>query len=141
MAKHLLKLGEPVWVCDVAATPVAELVTAGAHAAANPRTLATQCRVIGLCVRDDADVEALLYDDDGLLANLAPDAVIAVHSTVTQAALLRWARDAQTRGLHLIDGPITGGASGAASAATTEVRRVGKECVGKCGTRGGRCTY
>src|SRR3546814_11343318 len=58
MAKHLLKLGEPVWVCDVAATPVAELVTAGAHAAANPRTLATQCRVIGLCVRYDADVEA-----------------------------------------------------------------------------------
>src|SRR3546814_9196395 len=42
MAKHLLKLGEPVWVCDVAATPVAELVTAGAHAAANPRTLATR---------------------------------------------------------------------------------------------------
>src|SRR3546814_7215763 len=44
-------------------------------------------------------------------------AVIAVHSTVTQAALLRWARDAQTRGLHLIDAPITGGASGAESAA------------------------
>src|SRR3546814_5439809 len=42
MAKHLLKLGEPVWVCDVAATPVAELVTAGAHAAANPRTLRSE---------------------------------------------------------------------------------------------------
>src|SRR3546814_18499100 len=56
MAKHLLKLGEPVWVCDVAATPVAELVTAGAPAAANPRTLATQCRVIGLCALRRASV-------------------------------------------------------------------------------------
>src|SRR3546814_20919059 len=65
-------------------------------------------------------------------------AVIAVHSTVTQAALLRWAREAQTRGLHLIDAPITGGASGAESAALCAMvggetrsgeRRVGTECV------------
>ncbi|NGY04871.1 NAD(P)-dependent oxidoreductase [Solimonas terrae] len=116
MAQHLLKLDEPVWVCDVAAAPVAELVAAGANGAATPRALAAQCRVICLCVRDDADVESLLYGDEGLLATLASDAVIAIHSTVTQAALLRWAQDARMRGVHLIDAPISGGESGARAA-------------------------
>ncbi|MGH8445281.1 MAG: NAD(P)-dependent oxidoreductase, partial [Solimonas sp.] len=115
MARHLLKLGEPLLVHDVAAAPVAELVALGARAAA-PRELAAQCRIVGLCVRDDHDVEALLYGADGMLEHLPADAIVAVHSTVTQAALLRWAGDAARRGVHVVDAPITGGASGAEGA-------------------------
>ena len=116
IARHLLKLGEAVHVHDVAATPMQELAAAGAIAEPTPSSLARHCRHVGLCVRDDHDVEQLLYGNDGLLQTLPKDAVIAVHSTVTQAAVLRWAADAQTRGLHLIDAPITGGAGGAEAA-------------------------
>ncbi|WP_051362019.1 NAD(P)-dependent oxidoreductase [Solimonas soli] len=112
MAKHQLKLGEPLLVHDVAQAPLDELAALGATPA-SPRVLAAQCRIVGLCVRDDKDVEGLLYGPDGLLEQLPADAIVAVHSTVTQAALLRWAADAQARGLHIVDAPITGGASGA----------------------------
>lgn len=115
MARHLLKLGEPVYVHDLAPAPLAELVALGAQAA-TPRELAAQCRVVGLCVRDDRDVNALLHGDDGLLANLRADAIVAVHSTVTQAALLRWAGEAEARRVHVVDAPITGGAAGAEAA-------------------------
>jgi 3-hydroxyisobutyrate dehydrogenase-like beta-hydroxyacid dehydrogenase len=113
MARHLLALSEPVWVYDLASAPVAELKALGARAAATPAELAGECRVIGLCVRDDRDVDALLQGADGLLAQARADTVIAVHSTVTQASVLRWAEQGRARGVHVIDAPITGGASGA----------------------------
>jgi len=116
MARHLLKLSEPVWVHDVQAATVAELSALGAQAASGPKQLAEQCRIVGVCVRDDRDVEQLLYGDEGLLQNLAADSIVAIHSTVTYDSVLRWARDAAVRGLHLIDAPITGGAAGAEAA-------------------------
>jgi len=116
MAKHLLKLPEPVWVYDVAAAPLAELAGLGAKIAADAAQLAGECRIIGVCVRDDSDVEALLYGECGLLQNARADTVVAIHSTVTQAALLRWVEAGAARGVHVIDAPITGGSAGAEAA-------------------------
>ncbi len=113
MARRLLKLGGTVTVYDVNPVPLQELEAAGAKVAESPAQLAAACEVIGLCVRDDADVEALLRGAEGLLENAARGSIIAIHSTVTQKALLNWAEDAAARGLDLIDAPITGGAAGA----------------------------
>lgn len=119
MARQLLKLGEPVWVCDVAETPLAELAQLGARASLHPRELAEHCRIIGLCVRDAREVEQLLQGAQGLLEHLAADTVIAVHSTVAQADVLKWVAQAQRRGIHLIDAPISGGAAGAEAGTLT----------------------
>lgn len=113
MARHLLALNEELWVYDVAQAPVAELAAAGAKAAASPAELAERCRYIGLCVRDERDVESLLQGPDGLLARAQPDTLIAVHSTVPHTAILRWFEQAAAAGKHLIDAPMTGGAGGA----------------------------
>jgi 3-hydroxyisobutyrate dehydrogenase-like beta-hydroxyacid dehydrogenase len=118
IARQLLKLDEEVWVYDLAAQPVAELAALGAHGARNARELAGRCRMIGLCVRDAADVEVLLHGG-GLLAGLAADSIIAVHSTVARADVLQWFAQARARGIHLLDAPITGGAAAAESASLT----------------------
>lgn len=112
MACNLVGEDFEAWVYDVQQAPVAELVALGAHAAGSPAEMAARCGVIGVCVRDDADVEALLYGPHGLLENAALDTVIAIHSTVTQAGLLRWARDAKEAGVALIDAPVTRGTGG-----------------------------
>ena len=119
MARQLLKLGEELWVYDLAAAPVAALTALGARAAASPRELAQRCRYVGVCVRDEPEVAAVLEGADGICAHLPAGGVVALHSTVTQAAVLRWARAAASRGLHLIDAPITGGAVAAESATLT----------------------
>lgn len=131
MARHLFKLGEPLYVHDVAQGPLDELVGLGARTA-TPRAMAAECRIIGLCVRDDGDVESLLDGADGLLRNMAANSVVAVHSTVTQAALLRWSRQAAERGIHLIDAPITGGASGAEAATLAYMVGGPAEIVERC---------
>ncbi|MFM7273750.1 MAG: NAD(P)-dependent oxidoreductase, partial [Gammaproteobacteria bacterium] len=112
MAKNLVGDAFEAWVHDVSPAPVAELVALGAKAATSPAELAAACELIGLCVRDDRDVESLLHGEGGLLANARPGTVIAVHSTVTQAGLLRWAGEAAARGIHLIDAPVTRGRLG-----------------------------
>lgn len=113
MARRLLQLGGGVTVYDVNPTPLKELEGLGARVAQTPAQLARASEVIGICVRDDADVETLLRGAGGLLENAARGSVIAIHSTVTQKALLGWAQDAAAHGLHLVDAPITGGAPGA----------------------------
>jgi len=109
MARNLVCDTLEAWVYDVRPEPVAELAALGARAAATPAEMASNCRVIGVCVRDDTDVEALLHGPDGLLAHAAPGTAIAIHSTVTQAALMRWAADAATKSIDLVDAPITRG--------------------------------
>lgn len=131
MARHLLKLGEPVCVHDLAQAPLRELAGLGAQVMA-PRLMAQQCRLIGLCVRDEGEVECLLHGDEGLLQGMAPDSIIAVHSTVAQAAILRWSRQAALRRVHLLDAPITGGAAGAEAADLVYLVGGAKELVERC---------
>jgi 3-hydroxyisobutyrate dehydrogenase len=102
-------------VYDVYAPAVEELVAAGAVGCASVAELAAACSHIGICVRDDAQVQELLHGDDGIFAHAGKGTLIAIHSTVTQAGLLRWAQEAADLGLKLIDAPITGGADRAAA--------------------------
>ncbi|MCG8414850.1 MAG: NAD(P)-dependent oxidoreductase [Pseudomonadales bacterium] len=101
-------------VYDVYQPAVDELVSKGAIGCQSVAELAKACGHIGICVRDDQQVEALLYGEEGIFANAVKETVIAIHSTVTQANLLKWANEATELGIHLIDAPITGGAHRAA---------------------------
>ena len=82
----------------------------GATGCASVAALAKACVHIGICVRDDDQVQSLLYGDDGIFAHATPGTMIAIHSTVTQANVLLWAQEASDLGFNLIDAPITGGA-------------------------------
>lgn len=113
MASHLITDTIKLYVYDVFEAAMTDLVAAGATAAQSPAEIAKHCSYIGLCVRDENDVESLLYGDEGLFSCAAKDTLIAIHSTVTQASLLRWAADAKQHNMLLIDAPMTGGAAGA----------------------------
>ena len=114
-AKRLLGEQFQAHVYDLAAEPVRELAAAGAMAAASVAELARNCAHIGICVRDEAEVESLLYGQEGLFVQAAPGTLVAIHSTVTRAAILKWAADADDSGIRLLDAGISGGAQGAAA--------------------------
>ena len=101
-------------VYDVYLPVMKELSEAGATACASIADLTQKCAHIGICVRDDAEVDVVLSGDGGVLANAARDTLVAIHSTVTQANIFKWAERASALGLHLLDAPITGGAHKAA---------------------------
>lgn len=112
-ARRLLGNRYRVHVYDIDPGPVAELAAAGAVGCGSAAELARSCTHIGICVRDEPQVESLLYGEEGILAQAAAGTLVAVHSTVTRAAILKWAADAAAQGIRLLDAGISGGAQGA----------------------------
>ncbi len=132
-AEHLICDEFDAHVFDVYRPLVDELAKKGAIACESPAELASSCEHIGVCVRDDIQVEELLHGSGGLLANAAENTIIAIHSTVTQANLLKWGAEAAESGIHLIDAPITGGAHRAADGTLCYMVGGPKNIVERCG--------
>jgi 3-hydroxyisobutyrate dehydrogenase len=107
MAMHWARGNEPLVVFDVVAQATADLVAAGAKAAVSVAELARQARIIGICVRDDKEVEQVLSGPSGILENARPDTVVAIHSTVKQESILEWHERGTTRSMHIIDASVT----------------------------------
>lgn len=93
--------GIDLQVYDVAPAPVAELVAAGATAAASVRELDVD--VVCVMVRDDDQVRAVAAD-------VPHDVVLVVHSTVAPSTPGELAAEGHT----VLDAPVSGGAMGAA---------------------------
>lgn len=74
--------------------------------------------LVGVCVRDDADVHAVIAGADGLLGTMR-GGVIAIHSTVRPSTVVDLADRAADHGVALIDAAVSGGADGAAKGALT----------------------
>jgi 3-hydroxyisobutyrate dehydrogenase len=111
MAKRLAAAGLETTVYDVA--PGRDAQVPDARGAASPREVAAASDVVGLCVRDDADVQAVMRGDTGVLAGAARGAIVAIHSTVQPATVIEVAALAAERGVAVVDACITGGAAGA----------------------------
>jgi 3-hydroxyisobutyrate dehydrogenase-like beta-hydroxyacid dehydrogenase len=72
------------------------------------RELGARCELVGVCVTADADVEAVVLGDDGVLAGMDRGGVIAVHSTVSPSTCLGLAAIAAERGVTVVDAPVDG---------------------------------
>ncbi|MBW2714008.1 MAG: NAD(P)-dependent oxidoreductase [Deltaproteobacteria bacterium] len=112
MALHIAPIFD-LMVFDIAPDALTELENAGARIAANLAELGTQCEFVGVCVRDDSQVESVALGTSGLLENMQPDSILSIHSTVHPRTITKIQRHARERGIHVVDAPITGGAPGA----------------------------
>lgn len=119
MAARIVAGGFPTTVHDRRAEACVALAARGARVAASPAAVAAAAEVIGICVRDDADVEAVLHGADGILATATPGTVLAIHSTITPQTVRACGAAAAASGVMLLDAPITGGAAGAESGTLT----------------------
>jgi 3-hydroxyisobutyrate dehydrogenase-like beta-hydroxyacid dehydrogenase len=111
MALRLAASPHDLTVYDVASGPLAELASAGASVAGDVASLADEVEVLCVMVRDDAQVREVL---DGVLADPHEGLVVVVHSTVAPETAEELALLAASRGVRLVDAPVSGGAVGAA---------------------------
>ncbi len=117
IARCMVEKGLETTVCDIADPPAEELVAKGAKRATTPRQLAEQCDVVGVCVRDDAEVREVCFGADGFFASARPGLVIAIHSTVYAETVLEAGAAAEERGMQVLDACVTGGPMAAEAAA------------------------
>ncbi|WP_340315842.1 NAD(P)-dependent oxidoreductase [Rhizorhabdus argentea] len=86
-----------------------------AQVAQSPAEIGKEADVVGLCVRDDADVTAVTAGSDGLFETMGKGGIILVHSTVSPATIHRLAAQAAAKGIDLVDAAVTGGPGRAAA--------------------------
>jgi 3-hydroxyisobutyrate dehydrogenase len=84
-----------------------------AEIAGSPAALAAASDLVCVCVRSDADVEAVIDGPDGVLSGINEGGVIAVHSTVHPDTCLRLAERAASQGVAVVDAPVSGGGAAA----------------------------
>jgi 3-hydroxyisobutyrate dehydrogenase-like beta-hydroxyacid dehydrogenase len=108
MAKNIVTKGHPLVVLGHRnREPVEHLKSLGAREAATPRELAQQCDIVHLCVTGSPQVEANMRGADGLLAGARPGTVIVDCSTSNPVSTLALAEEAQARGVHFVDAPLS----------------------------------
>lgn len=109
VAKTLLRNGYAVAVRDILPQRQEEAVAAGAIACHSPRAMAQRCDTIITLVLDDRQTEEVLFGADGAIHGLRPDAVVIVSSTLAPETLEAVAERLNTRGVGVLDAPVSGG--------------------------------
>lgn len=87
--------------------------------ATTPADAARDRDVVVTCLPVSSDVESLLDGPDGLLATLAPGAVLVDCTSGDPATSRRMAARLAERGVGFLDAPVSGGVSGAEQGALT----------------------
>jgi 3-hydroxyisobutyrate dehydrogenase len=113
MARNLLRAGHFVTVHNRTPARMAPLVDAGATAASSPRDVASRSDVVVTSVSDTPDVEAVVAGPGGLLEGATAGLLVVDTSTIAPAAARALAERAATKGVDLLDAPVSGGEQGA----------------------------
>ncbi len=128
MAQNLLKAGHPVMVWNRTREKTAPAAAAGATVADSLPHLARACDLIFICVADTPDVEAVLFEAEGLAEGLANGKTVVDHSTISPEATVDFARRVGALGCDYLDAPVSGGQGGAV-AGTLAIMVGGDEAV------------
>lgn len=120
MAGHLLHAGCQVTVYNRTASKAQAWVEKfGGKAAATPREAAEDADVVFTCVGNDSDLRSVLLGENGAFAGMKKDAVLWDATTDSAEVAKEMAAEAQSRGLHFVDAPVSGGQDGAVSGSLT----------------------
>jgi 3-hydroxyisobutyrate dehydrogenase len=115
MAPHILAAGHDLVVHDVQAEAAASLLAAGATWAASPAEVAADVEVVILSLPTPRIVEQVVSGPDGIIAGAHDGLVVFDTSTNARAVVLRLAALLAQHDVHLLDAPVSGGPTGAAT--------------------------
>lgn len=114
LAANVAKAGFDLIVHDLDREAGEPLLSKGAEWADSAAELASRSDVVLLSLPMPADVEAVCTGPGGIFESMRPGTVCFDMSTNALETLQRLHEQAETRGLHFLDAPVSGGAKGAA---------------------------
>lgn len=119
MATNLLKEFNSVTVYDLNADAVKELVGKGAKSAASVKDIALSCDAIITMLPATKHVRGVLEGPDGIFENAKEGTIIVDSSTIDPTSTMELNEIAQSKGLKMLDAPVSGGVTGAAAGTLT----------------------
>lgn len=113
MAVNLQKGGYTLGVYARRPEATQPLIEAGAKIYVSPAELAAACDVVFVIVTTTRDVEQVVLGERGIAEGARPGSVVVVMSTIDPAATRRIAAQLASRGVEMLDAPVSGGEIGA----------------------------
>jgi 3-hydroxyisobutyrate dehydrogenase-like beta-hydroxyacid dehydrogenase len=107
MAKSLVKNGLPVTVFDLNQNAVAEIKLLGASAAGSPRELSTFCDSIICMVRDESQIDQIIFGQNGIWEGITAGKSIIISSTASPGYCRQLYVQAAIRKVRVLDAPVT----------------------------------
>ena len=115
MAANLQKAGHDLVVYDLSRAAAEPFLAKGAIWANSPRELAAQTDAVFTSLPVPADVEQVALGPNGLIEGMCPDAALFDMSTNSVAMVRKIHAAFAEKNLYMLDSPVSGGRSGAAS--------------------------
>jgi 3-hydroxyisobutyrate dehydrogenase len=114
IAGHLVKAGHKLTVYNRSrARADGWAAKYGGAVAASPAAVAEGADVVISCVGNDDDLAQVTLGRDGAFKAMAKGALFIDHTTVSARIARQLSVEAEGRGLHSVDAPVTGGQAGA----------------------------
>lgn len=131
MAGHLLKAGYELLVYNRTKAKTDDLVKQGAEWKATVAELAEESDVILTMVGYPSDVEEVYFGENGILAHAKSGSYLIDLTTSKPSLAEKIADEAQLKGMHALDAPVSGGDVGAQKATLTIMVGGEKEAFNK----------
>ena len=120
MAGHLARAGHAVTVYNRTPAKAEAWVAEHGHArAGTPAAAAAEVDIVFACVGNDADLRSVVLGAHGAFQGMKPGAIFVDHTTASAEVARELSAEAQQRGLHFIDAPVSGGNLGALNGTLT----------------------
>ena len=120
MAGHLASAGHQVTVYNRTSSRAEEwLKQFSGSSAPTPSAAAAGASIVFACVGNDDDVRAVTTGADGAFAGMESGAVFVDHTTASAEVARELDAAARERGVHFLDGPVSGGEAGAQNGVLT----------------------
>ena len=134
MALNLVKAGFELIVYDIEpdSDRVQRVVKQGAKLCNNPSDVSIDTKFVLLSLPTQAISEEVTLGKGGIVQTAAPGSVIIELSTVSPATIKKLDAAAKSRGIEVLDAPISGGRTGAEAATLTIMVGGRKETFNRC---------
>jgi 3-hydroxyisobutyrate dehydrogenase len=121
MAKNLIKAGNEltIYARNSDKAGVQEAINAGAKLAPSIRAVAMASEIVITIVTNSGDVEEVVAGPQGLLEGARKGLIIVDMSTIAPSTSRKLAAQAQEKGVHFLDAPVSGGSQGAINGTLT----------------------
>jgi 3-hydroxyisobutyrate dehydrogenase len=116
MAANLARAGFSLTVWNRTTERADALVELGATKAATPADVARASDIVIACLTDSPQVEAVLFGPDGLEEGFSEGSLFIDCSTLSPLKAQEFAERLATKGVSMLDAPVSGGSEGAKNA-------------------------
>lgn len=114
IAAHLARAGHDLTVYNRTKSKAEKWVTEyGGAFAASPADAAKDAQIVISCVGNDDDLSAVTMGRDGAFGAMQSGSLFIDHTTVSAQIARQLSVEAQGRGIHVVDAPVSGGQAGA----------------------------